>query len=237
MLLHIVPDQKEQHQSRAQLVGQLLGLLRGAIQNCHLQTLQPIVVILKKMELRNMKFWSWNWLWFFGYLLIWLELLVVLISGIDYLWLALGSAGAVLRESGGSQQNSKLTSRNKHMTCCFLECSELVVWKKSGFSASFNDQTCFPNRETFQVCCSPPWLNCFHHPWRRLPSLPLCRWGGGGNKCSNFQNWYLGFRARQTKTRKSKFQRDLWRSHADGEAWHWKDMHCLKHQTVGTCAT
>lgn len=32
MLLHIVPDQKEQHQSRAQLVGQLLGLLRGAIE-------------------------------------------------------------------------------------------------------------------------------------------------------------------------------------------------------------
>ena len=29
MLLHIVPNQKEQHQSRAQLVGQLLGLLRG----------------------------------------------------------------------------------------------------------------------------------------------------------------------------------------------------------------
>ena len=41
---------------------------------------------------------------------------MVLISGIDYLWLALGSAGAVLRESGGSQQNSKLTSRNKLMT-------------------------------------------------------------------------------------------------------------------------
>ena len=30
---------------------------------------------------------------------------------------------------------------------------------------------------------------------------PLCRCagGGGGNKCSNFQNWYLGFRARQKK--------------------------------------
>lgn len=52
---------------------------------------------------------------------------MVLISGIDYLWLALGSAGAVLRESGGSQQNSKLTSRNKLMTHSFLECSELVV--------------------------------------------------------------------------------------------------------------
>lgn len=154
--------------------------------NFHLQTLQRIVVILKKMELRTRNF-DHEIDWIYWYLLIWLELLVVLISGIDYLWLALGSAGAVLRESGGSQQNSKLTSRNKHMTCCFLECSELVVWKKSGFSASFNDQTCFPNRETFQVCCSPPWLNCFHHPWRRLPSLPLCRWGGGETNVQNFK--------------------------------------------------
>ena len=54
---------------------------------------------------------------------------MVLISGIDYLWLALGSAGSVLRESGGSQQNSKLTSRNKLMTHRVLDLSFLGVFR------------------------------------------------------------------------------------------------------------
>ncbi len=121
MLLHFVPDQKEQHQSRAQLVGQLLRLLRGAssgyleIPNCHLQTL-PIVAILKKMELRNMKFWTWK----FRYLLIFMDLIGT-VGGFDLrYWLSLAGIGKCRRaeqhESGGSQQNSKLISRSAHDT-------------------------------------------------------------------------------------------------------------------------